>query len=237
MPLLGVNIDHVATIRQARREFDPDPIAAALLCQKAGANSIVAHLREDRRHIQDMDVFRLKKALTIPLNLEMSIAPEIVDIAGRLKPWQVTLVPEKRQELTTEGGLDVIKAGKRLKNACQKLQARKIPISLFIDPDKEQIQASNDLGVGIIEIHTGRYADAKTKAAVDREFKKIKEMTLFAHQLGLVVNAGHGLKYHDTRRIANITYMNELNIGHSIITRSIFVGIEKAVKEMKGLCK
>lgn len=237
MSYLGVNIDHIATVRQARRGLYPDPVEGALICQKVGANSIVAHLREDRRHIQDKDIFRLKKTLTIPLNLEMSIASGIVEIACKVLPAQVTLVPEKRQELTTEGGLDVIKSYRRLKSACQKIQAKKIPISLFIDPDKEQIQATKDLGIDIIEIHTGRYADATTKAGVEREFKKIMTMTAFAHQLGLVVNAGHGLKYDNTKRISKIPYMNELNIGHSIITRSIFVGLPQAVKEMKALCR
>ena len=232
MPLLGVNIDHVATIRQARREFDPDPLKAALICQKAGADSIVAHLREDRRHIHDKDVVRLRKELSIRFNLEMSIAPEIVDIACRLKPVQATLVPERRQELTTEGGLDVVGQFKRLKEACAKMQDKGIELSLFIAPDKAQIDKTVELGVGIIELHTGCYATAKTPAAVQKELKKLTVMSAYARTCGLVVNSGHGLKYDNTRPIAMIPGMHELNIGHSIISYAIFVGLERAVKDM-----
>ncbi|NLE65780.1 MAG: pyridoxine 5'-phosphate synthase [Elusimicrobia bacterium] len=237
MPLLGVNIDHIATLRQQRREGDPDPVAAALLCQKAGAHSIVAHLREDRRHIQDEDVRRLKKVLKIPFNLEMSIAPEIVGIACRLKPAQATLVPERRQELTTEGGLDVIRGGRRLQNTCCRLKDEGIVVSLFIDPDPRQIDAAVSLGVGAIEIHTGAYAQAKTVHSRRKEREKIVRMTAYGCQRGLVVNAGHGLKYHDVRPIARISGMHELNIGHSIVSRAAFVGLERAVREMKALVK
>jgi pyridoxine 5-phosphate synthase len=237
MALLGVNIDHVATIRQARREFEPDPVVAALICQKAGADSIVAHLREDRRHIHDNDVKRLRKELSIRFNLEMSIAPEIVDVACGIKPEQVTLVPERRQELTTEGGLDVIKQFKRLKAACAKLRDKGADISLFIAPDRAQIDRTLDLGVSIIEIHTGCYAQAKDDKAQARELAKIVQMTAYARQHGITVNAGHGLKYDNTTPIARIPGMHELNIGHSIISRAIFIGLSDAVKEMKKLAQ
>lgn len=232
MPLLGVNIDHVATLRQARRETDPDPIKAALLCQQAGAHSIVAHLREDRRHINDSDVKRIKEFLNIRFNLEMSIQPQIVKIACALKPHQVTLVPEKRQELTTEGGLDVIKNMPRLKTASSRLKDAGIEISLFIDPDKEQINATRDLGIKVIELHTGAYAIAHTTAARQRELKKLQHMTAYGVRSGMLVNAGHGLKYHNTKPVAEIPGMNELNIGHSIMARAIFIGLDAAVKEM-----
>lgn len=237
MPLLGVNIDHVATIRQARREFDPDPVKAALICQKAGADSIVAHLREDRRHINDKDVVRLRKELSIRFNLEMSIAPEIVDFACRLKPVQATLVPERRQELTTEGGLDVVGQFKRLKTACAKMQAKGIELSLFIAPDKAQIDKTVELGVGIIELHTGCYALAKTPALVKKELKKLTVMSAYARTCGLVVNSGHGLKYDNTNPIAMIPGMHELNIGHSIISYAVFVGLDQAVREMRKIAR
>ncbi len=237
MPLLGVNIDHVATVRQARREFDPDPVKAALICQKAGADSIVAHLREDRRHINDSDVLRLKKELSIRFNLEMSITPGIVDVACRLRPMQATLVPERRQELTTEGGLDVAGQFRRLKVACARMQDKGIDLSLFIAPDKRQIDKTVELGVGIVEFHTGCYALAKTLAGQVKELAKLNAMTAYARRLGIVVNAGHGLKYDNTRAIALIPGMHELNIGHSIIARAVFVGLKKAVREMKALAK
>ncbi len=237
MALLGVNIDHVATLRQARRESDPDPVNAALICQRAGADSIVAHLREDRRHINDNDIKQLKQKLSIRFNLEMSIAPQIVDIACQLKPEQVTLVPERRQELTTEGGLDVIAHFKRLKDACARLNDKGATISLFIAPDKAQIDQTIALGIKIIELHTGSYAQAKTIAARTKELKKIVQMTHYAHTHGLIVNAGHGLKYDNTTPIAQIPGMHELNIGHSIISYAISVGLANAVKEMKKLAQ
>ncbi|MFH0753981.1 MAG: pyridoxine 5'-phosphate synthase [Candidatus Omnitrophota bacterium] len=235
MALLGVNIDHVATLRQARRENDPDPVAAALICQQAGADSIVAHLREDRRHINDKDVKNLHAALSIRFNLEMSIAPEIVAIACRLKPQQVTLVPERRQELTTEGGLDVVAHFKRLKAAIARLKNKGIEVSLFIAPEKTQINATRDLGIGIIELHTGSYAQLRTAAASAREFKKIAGMTAYAKMQGMIVNAGHGLKYDNTAPIASIPGMHELNIGHSIISHAVFAGLSQAVIQMKKL--
>ena len=237
MPLLGVNIDHIATLRQARREFDPDPVEAALICAKAGADSIVAHLREDRRHINDDDVLRLKKSLKIRFNLEMSIATDIVSIACRIKPDQVTLVPERRQELTTEGGLDVIQQFKRLKRACDQLNTKKIPISLFIAPDQKQIDKTRELGVTIIELHTGCYAQAKTTVLKKKELLRLTRMSAYAKTLGITVNAGHGLKYHDTIPVAQIPGMHELNIGHSIIARAAFVGLPQAVKEMKHFAR
>ncbi len=229
---LGVNVDHFATLRQARGTVYPDPVDAALLCQKAGADSIVAHLREDRRHIQDDDVFRLKSTLRIMFNLEMSIAKSIVDIAVNLKPHQATLVPEKRQELTTEGGLDVVKNFKKVQRAIKRLADAGIAVSLFIEPDRRQIEASIDAGAGIIELHTGRYADAKAKRRMLSELKKIVKASEFAARLGLVVNAGHGLHYENVSEIARIEEINELNIGHSIVCYAAFYGINKAVKDM-----
>jgi pyridoxine 5-phosphate synthase len=232
MPLLGVNIDHVATLRQARRESDPDPVRAALLCQQAGAHSIVAHLREDRRHINDNDVKRIREDLNIRFNLEMSIQPEIVKIACKIKPEQVTLVPERRQELTTEGGLDVIRNTSRLRTACAKLMDLGIEVSLFIDPAKDQIDATRALGIKIIELHTGSYASAHTAVSRQRELKKLQLMTAYGMKSGMLVNAGHGLKYHNTRPVAEIPGIYELNIGHSIISRAVFIGFDAAVREM-----
>ncbi|MBF0521792.1 MAG: pyridoxine 5'-phosphate synthase [Candidatus Omnitrophica bacterium] len=234
---LGVNIDHVATLRQARREFDPDPIKAAQICIDAGADSIVAHLREDRRHINDEDVFRLKKSIKTRFNLEMSIQSDIVKIACQIKPNQSTLVPEKREEITTEGGLDIIGQFSKIKQSVETLQASGIVVSLFIDPVKKQIQKAKDTGAQVIEIHTGSYANAKTKQSLAAELNKIKDMTKYALDLGFIVNAGHGLKYNNTKAVAKISGMNELNIGHSIISRAVFVGLPQAVKEMIEVIK
>ncbi|MBF0505057.1 MAG: pyridoxine 5'-phosphate synthase [Candidatus Omnitrophica bacterium] len=235
MPLLGVNIDHVATIRQQRRAFEPDPVKAALICQSAGADSIVAHLREDRRHINDKDITALKKALQIRFNLEMSIAPDVVAMACQTRPDQVTIVPERRQELTTEGGLDVVRNFKKLMPVCSKLKDRGIAVSLFINAQIEQVDAANKLGISIIELHTGCYADANTARLRAAELKKLIHITRYARTLGLEVNAGHGLKYHNTAPVALIPGMHELNIGHSIISYAVFVGLERAVKEMRSL--
>lgn len=237
MVKLGVNIDHVATVREARGGFEPDPIKAALLCEKAGADSIVAHLREDRRHIKEKDLSRLIRVIKTYLNLEMSIAPEIVDIALKLEPKQATLVPERRMELTTEGGLDVKAGFKKIKKAVQALKQNGIEVSLFIDPDIEQIDASLDTGAGIIEIHTGNYTDAKTTLQEKNELKRIKRATDYALKKSLIVNAGHGLNYKNVKPIAGIEGMNELNIGHSIVSYAIFVGIYEAVKKMRELIK
>ncbi|MFH1360108.1 MAG: pyridoxine 5'-phosphate synthase [Candidatus Omnitrophota bacterium] len=235
MPKLGINIDHVATLRQARREFSPDPIAAAKICQQAGANSIVAHLREDRRHILDRDILALRRILKIKFNLEMSIEPEIVRIAARIKPDQATLVPEKREELTTEGGLDVIKNFDRIQRVVKRLKARKIIVNLFIDPDPRQIRKAKETGAQAIELHTGRYAHAKTKKAAASELRKIKAGVLLGRKIGLTVHAGHGLNYQNTRAVARIKGIEELNIGHSIIARAVFVGLKQAVREMRRL--
>ena len=237
MPKLGVNVDHVATLRQARRELDPDPVVAAKICEKAGADSIVAHLREDRRHINDDDIRRLRKAVTTRLNLEMSLNKEIVAIAALIKPDEATLVPEKRAEITTEGGLDVVSHFNRIARAVETLQKKDIAVSLFIDPVKKQIKRAQESGATVIELHTGRYDLASTRIARNRELAKIKDMTRYARGLGLTVNAGHGLKYHNTRAIARIPGIEELNIGHSIISRAVFVGLETAVKEMVKIIK
>ena len=236
MPKLGVNIDHIATLRQARGGVDPDPIEAVLVCEKAGCDSIVAHLREDRRHINDKDVIELRKKIDTRFNLEMSINPEIVDIALRIGPDQVTLVPEKRQELTTEGGLSVVKYEKKLARITELFREKGIDVSVFIGADKEEIRAAIYIGIGTIEIHTGEYNLAQDKKSMDREFKKIKNAAEYAMSKGLTVNAGHGLNYTNVKRIACIEGINELNIGHSIISRAIFTGLYGAVKEMKALC-
>ena len=232
MPKLGINIDHIATIRQARRELDPDPVAGAKVCEKAGAHSIVCHLREDRRHINDRDVIRLKKSLRTKLTLEMSINERIVAFALKVRPSKAMIVPEKRKEVTTEGGLDVIKSAHQLKRIIPRLAKRNIEVCLFVDPDKKQIDCARKLGVDSIELHTGCYANAKTKSQQAKELQKLRKMSFYAHQLGLIVNAGHGLKYHNVKLIAKIEYIHELNIGHSIISKAVFVGLEKAVKEM-----
>ena len=215
--------------------MEPDPIKTALICERAGCDSIVAHLREDRRHINDRDVIELRKRINTRFNLEMSINPKIVDIALRIGPDQVTLVPEKRQELTTEGGLSVIKFEKKLANITALFNEKGIDVSVFIGPDKDEICSAIYIGIGIIEIHTGEYSLAKDKKSADREFKKIKSATEYAISKGLIVNAGHGLNYTNVKRIADIKGINELNIGHSIISRAVLTGLKNAVAEMKRL--
>jgi pyridoxine 5-phosphate synthase len=237
MPRLGVNIDHVATLRQARKGVLPEPVLAALLCESAGAESIVAHLREDRRHIQDRDVFLLKKAVNTKFNLEMSISKEIVDIACRIRPCQATFVPEKREELTTEGGLDVYGNQEAVKRALKKLKGRGIEVSLFIDPEKKQINAARNIGAKIIELHTGRFAEAIRKIDKDRSLKELKKAAAYAIDAGFTVNAGHGLDYTNVTAVAAIKGISELNIGYSIICRSIMVGLTQAVREMDSLIK
>jgi pyridoxine 5-phosphate synthase len=237
MPKLGVNIDHIATIRQARQEFEPDPITAAKLCLSAGADSIVAHLREDRRHINDKDIKAIRKLRGIIFNLEMSLNPDVVNTAARIKPDIATIVPEKRQELTTEGGLDVIKNFKKIRSALTKLTEQGITVSLFIDPVKQQILKVKELEIRHIELHTGSYAQATSKSQKMSELNKLKQMARFAHQHGIHVAAGHGLKYHDTRPVAKIKEIQELNIGHSIISRAVFIGLKQAVREMKKLTR
>ena len=235
MVKLGVNIDHIATMRQARGEFDPDPVMAAILCEQAGCHSIVAHLREDRRHIQDRDIVLLRKTVKTRFNLEMSLNADIVNVALALKPDQATLVPERRQELTTEGGLDVARQLKRVKKVSHVLWDAGIDVSLFIAPDKKQIDATASIGVKTIELHTGSYAQAFADRLEVKEFGQLKAMTLYARQLGMVVNAGHGLNYENTYAIARIKGMNELNIGHAIMSRAVFVGLKQAVREMKAI--
>lgn len=232
---LGVNIDHVATLRQVRRGIEPEPLFAALICEASGADGIVVHLREDRRHIKDSDLYILKKCVKTKLNLEMSIVPEIVRIACKVKPDQVTLVPERRQELTTEGGLDVAGNFKRVKQAIERLRKSGIAVSLFIDPEEKQINASKKSGAKMIELHTGHYADAKTKKTQDKYFKELQDAAFFAIDRGLIVNAGHGLDYYNAKRVARIKGIEELNIGYSIVCRAVLVGLSRAVKEMKEL--
>ncbi|OGW75320.1 MAG: pyridoxine 5'-phosphate synthase [Omnitrophica bacterium RBG_13_46_9] len=237
MRLLGVNIDHVATIRQTRRIDYPDPLEAALLCQEAGADSIVCHLREDRRHIQDLDLFRLKKRVKVKLNLEMAISNEIVDIALDVKPDQVTLVPEKREELTTEGGLDVVSQRSGIKRILKVMERSGIATSIFIDPDIRQIRASREIGAGMIELHTGSYANAKNRTQLRRRYLSLKKCAEVAKDLGLKVFAGHGLNYENIKPLVRIDAIEEYNIGHSIVSRAIFVGLARAVKDMKALLK
>jgi pyridoxine 5-phosphate synthase len=237
MPKLGVNIDHVATLREVRHGIEPEPVFAALVCEAAGADSIVVHLREDRRHIKDRDLYILKKAVKTKLNLEMSTAKDIVEIACKIKPEQATLVPEKRQEITTEGGLDVVTNFKKTKQAIARLETYGIATSLFIDPEKKQIDASKKTGAKIIELHTGRYADAQNEREQNRYFKELHDTVSYARGRGLIVNAGHGLDYHNVSRVAKIKGIEELNIGYSIICRAVLVGLERAVREMKMLIK
>lgn len=237
MPRLGVNIDHVATIRQARGVNYPDPIAAAIIVELAGADGIVCHLREDRRHIQDRDLRLLREIIQTRLNLEMAPTQEMVRIALATKPDTVTLVPERREELTTEGGLDVVKSFKHLKKIIGQLQGKGIYVSLFIDPKKEQIKASEQLGANAIEIHTGRYAEAKNPKEEDDELKKILDAVAEASKTNLKIAAGHGLNYTNVKRIAEIKEIEELNIGHSIIARAVLVGLDRAVREMITLIK
>jgi pyridoxine 5-phosphate synthase len=237
MAKLGVNIDHVATIREARGIDYPDPVEAAAICESAGCDSIVCHLREDRRHIKDADVRRLRKTVGTRLNLEMSVAKDIVGIACKVKPDQVTLVPEKRKELTTEGGLDVVRYKKTISGVVKTLKKSGIETSLFVDPSVRQIDASRETGALIIEIHTGEYANAKNASAFSGELEKIRRAARYARSLGLEVNAGHGLNYENTRPVAEIAGMNELNIGHSIVARAVMVGLTQAVEEMLELVR
>ncbi len=235
MPKLGVNIDHVATLRQARRESSPDPIAAARICEAAGCHSIVAHLREDRRHIQDRDVWQLRKTVKTRFNLEMSLAPSVVKVALALKPVQVTIVPERREEITTEGGLDVVKYATKLKRVLPAFKAKNITVSLFIAPQERQIIACKNLGISMIELHTGHYATAKTAIARQHQLKALVKATHLAQQQGIIVNAGHGLDYDNTSAVANIPDVEELNIGHSIISRALVTGLEQAVRDMLAI--
>jgi pyridoxine 5-phosphate synthase len=232
---LGVNIDHVATLRQARGTSYPSPIQAALIAEAAGADLITLHLREDRRHIQDSDVEILRQRLQTRMNLEMAMTEEMLAIATRVKPHDVCLVPERREELTTEGGLDVAGQFERVKHACTVLGQAGIRVSLFIAPDREQMRASSEAGAPVVEIHTGHFANQETGAAQHAEFARIQEAATYGQELGLQINAGHGLHYQNVQRIAAIPEMCELNIGHAIVAHALFVGWEVAVREMKQL--
>lgn len=234
---LGVNIDHVATLRQARKTRYPSPVQAALLAEAAGADAITLHLREDRRHIQDRDVEILREALATRMNLESVLTEEMLAFAIHIKPEDVCLVPERREELTTEGGLGVVQNFECVKHACAQLTQAGIRVSLFIDADREQIAAAKDAQAPVIEIHTGHYADACTQEAQERELERIRDAVTYGKQLGLKVNAGHGLHYHNVQAIAAIPGISELNIGHAIVAHAIFVGLEQAVKEMKTLMR
>lgn len=232
---LAVNVDHVATLREARGISEPDPVLAAGICELAGAEGIVVHLREDRRHIQDRDVRLLRQTVKTKLNLEMGATREIINFALDIKPDMVTLVPEKRKELTTEGGLNVSGQKKKLKAVISQMREAGIPVSLFIDPDSRQIVAAHDIGATFVEIHTGRYADALSEKEQQEEFELIAAAAEEAYEAGLRVNAGHGLNYVNTARVARLETIEELSIGHAIMTRSIFVGLDQAVREMLGL--
>ncbi|MDD2927280.1 MAG: pyridoxine 5'-phosphate synthase [Candidatus Omnitrophica bacterium] len=237
MMRLGVNIDHIATLRQARGGLEPEPVFGALIAEAAGADAIVAHLREDQRHIKDKDIFLLKEVVNTRFNLEMSIAPEIIRVASKIKPDQATLVPERRRELTTEGGLNVVKKQKKIGQAVKKLETAGIEVSLFIDPNKNQIRAAKKTGARFIELHTGAYANARTKAEENKRVTELKSAVVFARGIGLRVFAGHGLNYNNVSRIAALKEIEELNIGHAIISRAVFSGLGRAVGEMKDLIK
>jgi pyridoxine 5-phosphate synthase len=233
--LLGVNIDHVATLRQARGTRYPDPIQAAIEAEQAGADGITLHLREDRRHIQERDVSMLSNILQTKMNLEMAVTEDMLAMAELYLPADCCLVPERREELTTEGGLDVMGQLTRMKEACQRLADAKVNVSLFIDPDMAQIDAALECGAPVIELHTGRYADAETPAEMQHELNIIINAVEYAAKLGLQVNAGHGLNYHNVGAIAEIPDIVELNIGHAIVARAMFTGFQSAVSEMKKL--
>ena len=232
MPRLHVNIDHVATVRQARKSQQPDPVFAAGLCELAGANGITAHLREDRRHIQDRDIRLLREVVKTLFNLEMAYTPEMIKLAHEIRPDQVCLVPEKREELTTEGGLDLPSMPDSFAGDIKALQDKGIDVSLFIDPDPNLIEAAADVDAAFIELHTGAYANAKGKKR-ENELKRLTTAAIYAHELGLRVNAGHGLDYDNVMAIAQIPFIEELNIGYAIIGRAVYVGLDQAVREMQ----
>ncbi|HMK61743.1 MAG TPA: pyridoxine 5'-phosphate synthase [Dissulfurispiraceae bacterium] len=232
--LLGVNVDHIATIRQARKGIEPDPLMAATLAILGGADGITVHLREDRRHIQDRDLMLLREMVNCELNLEMAATSEMIGIALKIRPDMVTLVPEKRMELTTEGGLDVLSQKKHLTDAVRKLRECGIPVSLFINPDITDVDASKKIGADMVEIHTGNYANA-SGAKANNELHRVMESVRIAHKHGLSVNAGHGLNYFNVKEVASLENIRALYIGHSIISRAVLVGMERAVGEMKEL--
>lgn len=232
---LGLNIDHVATLREARKEIFPDPIAAALIAENAGVDGIVCHLREDRRHINDRDLEILKQVVKTHLNLEMANTKEMVEIACRTLPNMSTIVPEKRQEITTEGGLDVVGNFESLKENIAKLKASGIVVSLFIDADEEQIRASKEVGATVIELHTGAFANAKNKIQKEKEIQKLIRCSILGNQIGLQISLGHGIDYNNVYEILKVPHVEEYNIGFSIIAKSVFVGLENAVREMSDL--
>ena len=236
MPRLGVNIDHVATVRQARRVAYPDPLEAGRAAEAGGADAITVHLREDRRHIQDSDVERLRAALRVPMNLEMAATAEMVAIALRIAPLDVCLVPERREEVTTEGGLAVAGHEAALGDVVRRLKGGGIRVSMFIDPETAQLEASARIGADAVELHTGRYAERADAAAAAGELGDLRAAVARGLALGLVVNAGHGLRYDNTRPVAAIPGIDTLNIGHSIVARALLVGMERAVREMRALC-
>lgn len=233
--LLGVNIDHVATLRQARGTRYPDPVQAALVAEEAGADGITIHPREDRRHIQDRDVLLLREVLQTKMNLEMAVTDAMLAFAEQVRPECVCLVPEKREELTTEGGLDVDGQEERVAKACDRLARIGAEVSLFIDPDPVQIDAAVRCGAPVVELHTGEYAEAQDPAVREKSFKQLADAVAYARKRGLIVNAGHGLHYHNTERVAAIPGINELNIGHAIVARAVFTGLKEAVREMRAI--
>jgi len=235
MARLGVNVDHIATLRQARGGHEPDPIFAAVIADLGGADGIVVHLREDRRHIQDRDLKLLRETIPNTLNLEMAVEESVAKIAIKIRPDKVTLVPERRQELTTEGGLAVTEHQDRIKALIRAMHDAQIQVSLFVDPDPNQILAAQKIGADAIELHTGRYANSRHSREIKKEFDALEEGTKLAKKLGLEVNAGHGLTYHNIRPLTSIRGIAEFNIGHSIISRAVLVGLERAVREMKNL--
>lgn len=235
MPGLGVNIDHVATVRQARMTNEPDPVWAAVLAELGGAEGITLHLREDRRHIQDRDLRLLRDTVAVKLNLELAAEEGVLAIACEVRPDQATLVPERREELTTEGGLDVAGNEARIGQAVSRLQEAGMEVSLFIDPDPRQIEAAKSAGADAVELHTGRYADAMSPEVAARELETLLASARFVHEHKLVLHAGHGLTYRNVQRVAAIDGISELNIGHSIVSRAVLVGMERAVREMKQL--
>ncbi|MEX3024171.1 pyridoxine 5'-phosphate synthase [Proteus mirabilis] len=235
--LLGVNIDHIATLRNARGTTYPDPVQAAFIAEQAGADGITIHLREDRRHITDRDLMLISQTVQTRLNLEMAVTEEMIEIACQTQPDFCCLVPEKRQEVTTEGGLDVVGNEAKIADAIKRLSLAGIKVSLFIDPDHEQINAADRVGAPFIEIHTGAYADAEDEMAQEKEFVRIRDAVTYAASKGLKVNAGHGLHYHNVQRIAALPELYELNIGHAIIGRAVFSGLALAVEEMKRLMR
>jgi len=237
MARLNVNVDHIATIREARRTVEPDPVLAALLAELGGAEGIVAHLREDRRHIKERDLRILRQTIRTKLNMEMASTDEMIKIALDVKPDMATVVPERREEITTEGGLDVASNLKSIEKTVRALKEGGILVSLFIDPDIKQVEASWESGADIVEIHTGHYAEAKTPQGIEKEFRKIQNAVQAAIKLGLRVGAGHGLNYINIKRIRAIEEIEEFNIGHSIVARAVFIGMEKAVREMVELLR